>query len=254
MERLAQNFSKYFRVGLAVTRQQQRYAYAIRYQVYAAELGWEPLNDSHLEFDECDDYSIHCLLEHKRSGEIAGCVRLVIPPLDKPDKKLPCQLHKIPMDKEQQLRFSAEEVGEISRLAVPSSFRRRAKEAGKPFILEDHNSTSIYTEEERRNFPNISIGLYLAAIAMVDLRELDRALVVMEPRLQRVLHRYGLFFHQISETFDLRGKRALFELPRNELTINMDLPLLELYRHIRRDLASQWQGGQSESINNHESL
>ncbi|MCU7809382.1 MAG: GNAT family N-acetyltransferase, partial [Candidatus Thiodiazotropha sp. (ex Semelilucina semeliformis)] len=84
MDSLAQNFTQYFRVGLASTRQQKRYAYAIRYQVYAEELAWEPLNESRQEIDTCDDYAIHCLLEHKRSGEIAGCVRLVIHPTDKP--------------------------------------------------------------------------------------------------------------------------------------------------------------------------
>ncbi|MCU7812080.1 MAG: PEP-CTERM/exosortase system-associated acyltransferase [Candidatus Thiodiazotropha sp. (ex Notomyrtea botanica)] len=253
MDSLAQNFTQYFRVGLAATRQQKRYAYAIRYQVYAEELAWEPLNESRQEIDACDDYAIHCLLEHKRSGEIAGCVRLVIPPTDKPEAKLPCQLHEIPMDEEQQ-RLMAKEAGEISRLAVPSNFRRRAKEAGKPFILDDNNTTSIYSEEERRNFPNISIGLYLAAIAMVELCELDRVLVVMEPRLQRCLKRYGLVFHKISETFDMKGQRALFELPRDELTINMDLPILELYRYIRRDLASQWQDGLLENVDTHDAF
>ena len=242
MESLAQNFNQYFRVKLAVTRQQQRYAYAIRYQVYAEELGWEPLRDSRLETDLCDGYALHCLLEHRRSGDIAGCVRLVTPPPGRDDAKLPCQLHEIPMAESQRQRLQpAGQVGEISRLAVPSGFRRRARESGKPFILDGHNSTSIYTEEERRNFPNISIGLYLSAIATVDLCELERVLVVMEPRLQRHLKRFGLIFYQISDTFDLKGTRALFELPRSELTANMELPILNLYRHIRRDLSSQWQ-------------
>lgn len=241
MESLVQNFNHYFHAKLAVTRQQQRYAYAIRYQVYAEELGWEPLAPSRLETDTCDDYAFHCLLEHRRSGDIAGCVRLVTPPSGRQDAKLPCQLHEIPMraDRRQHLNPTGQ-VGEISRLAVPSGFRRRAREAGKPFILDEHNSTNIYTEEERRNFPNISIGLYLSAIATVDLCELERVLVVMEPRLQRHLKRYGLIFHQISEPFDLRGTRALFELPRSELTANMETPILELYRHIHQDLSKQW--------------
>lgn len=241
MESLAQNFSRYFKTILGVTRHQQRYAFAIRHQVYAEELGWEPVNDSRLETDECDEYAYHCLLEHKRSGDIAGCVRLVIPSLHKHAAKLPCQLHHVPLTGAQQRKlFTKGNIGEISRLAVPSSFRRRIQEAGRPFVLDENNSTSLYTEEERRNFPNISIGLYLAAIAMVEICALDRVLVVMEPRLQRHLSRYGLAFRQLSDTFDLNGNRALFELPGNELTSNMDEGILHLYRFIHADLSSQW--------------
>jgi N-acyl amino acid synthase of PEP-CTERM/exosortase system len=251
MESLAQNFSQHFHVHLAHTRQQQRYAYAIRYQVYAEELGWEPLDESRLERDICDDYALHCLLEHKRSGDIAGCVRLVTPPPGRSDAKLPCELHEIPMKADQKQRLKPlGQVGEISRLAVPSSFRRRAREAGKPFILDERNSTDFYTEEERRNFPNISIGLYLAAIATVDLCGLERVLVVMEPRLQRHLKRFGLIFHQISSPFELRGTRALFELPRSELTTNMDLPILDLYRHIRQMISDQWQARRQHASRN----
>ncbi len=240
MESLAKNFSQYFRARLAATRHQRRFAYAIRYQVYAKELGWEPLSEEGLESDICDDYAHHCLLEHRRSGDVAGCVRLVLPHLGQADARLPCQTHRIPMKADRQLsEFDGSLVGEISRLAVPANFRRRAREQGKPFILDSHSTTTIYTEEERRNFPNISIGLYLSAISLVELCNLDRVLVVMEPRLQRHLKRYGLVFHQISEPFELRGRRALFELPGDELTQHMNEQILELYGIILNDLAAQ---------------
>lgn len=240
MESLAKNFSLYFRTRLATSRQQRRYAFAIRYQVYAEELGWEPINDEKLETDPCDDYAHHCLLEHRRSGDVAGCVRLVLPQLSQPDGLLPCQGHPIPMLASRSLsEFDGSPVGEISRLAVPANFRRRAREQGKPFILDSHNTTSIYSEEERRNFPNISIGLYLSAIAMVELCDLERVLVVMEPRLQRHLKRYGLVFHQLSERFELRGQRALFELPGDELTVHMNDQILEFYHIILNDLEAQ---------------
>jgi N-acyl amino acid synthase of PEP-CTERM/exosortase system len=241
MESLATNFSHYFHVQLALTRQQRRFAFAIRHQVYAEELGWEAPNDNRLETDNCDNYAYHCLLEHKRSGDVAGCVRLVLPHIGEQDSPLPCQTHQIQMKPNRRpLDFNGAHVGEISRLAVPSNFRRRAREAGKPFILDSHNTTTIYTEEERRNFPNISIGLYMSAIALVELCDLERVLVVMEPRLQRHLQRFGLVFHQVSETFELRGRRALFELPGEELTVNMDGYILELFRIIHHDLGEQF--------------
>ncbi len=241
MESLAKNFSQYFGIGLAATRQQQRFAFAIRHQVYAEELGWEPVNDDRQESDDCDKYAYHCLLEHKRSGDIAGCVRLVLPQIGEPGSYLPCQMHHIPMKRNRHLsEFIGAQVGEISRLAVPSSYRRRATESGKPFVLGSQSAAVIHNEEDRRNFPNISIGLYLAAIALVELSDLERVLVVMEPRLQRHLQRFGLVFHQISQTFELRGKRALFELPQDELTSNMSEQILDLYCHIHDDLNRQW--------------
>ncbi|MCG8486930.1 MAG: PEP-CTERM/exosortase system-associated acyltransferase [Chromatiales bacterium] len=243
MDRLAQNFFQFFNPRYAASRHQKRFSYSIRYKVYAEELGWEPSNSSRLETDGCDEYSHHCLLEHIRSGDVAGCVRLVVPTKGRRGTYLPYQLHDIPnVESDHLSQFSATDMGEISRLAVPLHFRRRANEAGKPFILEDHNTNNIYTEEERRNFPNIAIGLYLSSIAMVELCRLELVLVVMEPRLQRHLMRYGLHFHKISDEFELHGKRALFELPRRELTCNMPEDIKQLYDLIKHNLSQQpWQ-------------
>jgi N-acyl amino acid synthase of PEP-CTERM/exosortase system len=243
MDRLAQNFFQFFNPRYAASRHQKRFSYSIRYKVYAEELGWEPSTHSHLETDQCDDYSHHCLLEHIRSGDIAGCVRLVVPACGGGNSYLPYQQHPIPNIESKHLAHTAPiEVGEISRLAVPLQFRRRANEAGKPFILDRHNSNKIYTEEERRNFPNIAIGLYLASIAMVELCKLELVLVVMEPRLQRHLSRFGLHFHKISDEFELHGQRALFELPNSELTSNMPDDIKHLYELIKQNLAQQpWQ-------------
>jgi N-acyl amino acid synthase of PEP-CTERM/exosortase system len=242
MDSLVRNFSTYFNPLYAATRHQRRFSYTIRYQVYAEELGWEPLNESRLERDACDDYAHHCLLEHNRTGDIAGCVRLVIPPAGKPKAYLPFQLHDIASLNSNKLDFiSKGRVGEISRLAVPSHFRRRANEKGKPFVL-NNNTASIFTKEDRRNFPNISIGLYLSSIALVDICQLDHVLVVMEPRLQRHLKRFGLHFKQISKPFKLKGERALYQLPREELTCHMTSQIRELYDFIRDEVEIQsWQ-------------
>ncbi len=237
MELLAERFSRFFRINLATTPQQKRYSYAIRHQVYAEELGWEPQSETRLETDHYDAFSHHCLLEHKRSGDLMGCVRLVLPSIGGFDSRLPYQAHGIPLrNSQRQITLSGESVGEVSRLAVLNNFR--AHETDGPFMLDSYNS-AIYSDEERRYFPYISMGLYMSAIALVDLCELERVLVVMEPRLQRHLQRCGLVFHQISDTFEFKGRRALFELPGEELTINMNEDVLELYDTIRSDLSCQ---------------
>jgi N-acyl amino acid synthase of PEP-CTERM/exosortase system len=155
-------------------------------------------------------------------------------------------MHRIPRIGNCYLKeISPTYVGEISRLAVPQQFRRRNNEAGRPFVLDQHNSNTIFSEEERRNFPNIAIGLYLSSIALVELCDLELVLVVMEPRLQRHLTRYGICFHRISDHFELHGQRALFELSRSELTRHMSTQVREMYELIRDILEKQpWQSPQ----------
>lgn len=253
MARLAQNFSQYFRVVMASTRQQKRYAHAIRYQVYAKEMGWEPPNESRLEIDECDHYATHCLLEHKRSGEAVGCIRIVIPPAGEAETKLPCQTHDIALESELAQSVSRGEVGEISRLAVPHSFRHHTKES-IPAFLDSHDAI-IYSDEERRNFSHISLGLYYASISMAEYYELEQVLVCMEPRLNRCLGRFGLKFHQMSKTFEMKGKeRALFVLPKAEFSINMNPAQLELYQNIHHDMIKQFQPGHTQRPISHEPI
>jgi N-acyl amino acid synthase of PEP-CTERM/exosortase system len=242
MARLAKNFSQYFRISLAMSRQQKRYAHAIRYQVYAKEMGWEPPNESRLEVDECDEYATHCLLEHKRSGEAVGCIRIVIPPAGESAKKLPSQTHDIALDSELTQSVTRGEVGEISRLAVPHSFRHCTKES-VPAFLDNHDAI-IYSDEERRNFSHISLGLYYASISMAEFYELEQVLVCMEPRLNRCLRRFGLKFHQMGNAFELKGKeRALFVLPKTEFSTSMNPAQLELYQNIRHDINEQFHSG-----------
>jgi N-acyl amino acid synthase of PEP-CTERM/exosortase system len=240
VDSLVDNFFHYFQPQYAVSQDQKRCSYDIRYRVYVEELGWEAPNPVCLESDPCDDYAHPCLLKHKRTGEFAGCVRLVVPKTGHHETYLPFQRHDITgIDSNHLERYLPLQVGEISRLAVPSVFRRRRNESGKPFILDENSAAEVYSKEELRNFPNIAMGLYLSAIAMVDLCELQLAVVVMEPRLQRHLQRFGLHFQRISEIFELRGKRALFELPRDKLTADMPAPIRALYKGIREALRDQ---------------
>ncbi|MET0050953.1 MAG: PEP-CTERM/exosortase system-associated acyltransferase [Candidatus Thiodiazotropha sp.] len=243
MDSLADNFFRYFQPIYAASPAQKRSGYDIRYRVYVEELGWEAPNPARLETDPCDAYAHPCLLEHKRTGETAGCVRLVVPETVDGQAYLPFQRHEIAgIDTRHLALNQPTQVGEISRLAVPSLFRRRRNESGKPFILDESSAAEAYSQEELRNFPNIAIGLYLSAIALVDLCDLQLALVVMEPRLQRHLQRFGLHFQCISDPFELRGQRALFELPREQLTTHMSSDIRALYERIRESLYRQpWQ-------------
>ena len=86
---ITDNFNQYFKIKFAKNKQLRQEAFKIRYAVYSQELGWEPENELELETDDCDDYSYHCLLVHRRTKVFAGCVRLVIPPVQNPTLLLP---------------------------------------------------------------------------------------------------------------------------------------------------------------------
>lgn len=239
---VAINFSQYFQIRFANTKQLRQEAFKIRYGVYADELGWEPENERKMETDECDNYAFHCLLEHKRTGVYAGCVRLVVPPVNNPGLPLPFESHclesarKDVIDSTQLPRGS---FGEISRLAVLATFRRREKEKNTPFVLKDVNPETVYSEDERRNFPNIAMGLYLAAVCLSDICNHGGMFVMMEPRLNRRLKRFGLPFEQCGDEMDYHGIRAMFHLPREGFNSQLTPELLELYNIIKSDLLSQ---------------
>ncbi|WP_286263437.1 PEP-CTERM/exosortase system-associated acyltransferase [Thalassotalea atypica] len=239
---VASNFSQYFKIKFASTKELRQEAFKIRYGVYAKELGWEPENSSLMETDECDDHSFHCLLEHKRTGVFAGCVRLVIPPVTRQSHQLPFEkncLMSARTDVIDSTKLPRGSFGEISRLAVLETFRRREKEKKTPFVIKEVNPATVYSEEERRNFPNIAMGLYLAAVSLSEICNHQGMFVMMEPRLNRRLTRFGLPFVQCGDEMDYHGQRAMFFLEREGFNAELTPELLELYNIIHADLLDQ---------------
>jgi N-acyl amino acid synthase of PEP-CTERM/exosortase system len=240
---LAQNFEQYFQVIFASNQHLREESFRIRHAVYSEELGWEPVRESSQETDECDDYSFALLLLHKRTGQYAGTARLVIPPPSAQHLKLPFEKHVLDKITTNVIDFDALTRGsfsEISRLAVPEVFRRRLGEQNVPFVINDLNPVSdVFSDEERRNFPNIAIGLYLGVIAFADLCNHDSMYVVVEPRLKRRLERLGFLFEQVGEELEYHGVRALYYLPRTKFIAHLNPEIRELYQMLRKQLEAQ---------------
>jgi len=239
---IAQNFNQYFKIKFANTKALRQEAYKIRYGVYSDELGWEPPNESKMEMDECDEYSYHCVLEHRNSGTFAGCIRLVIPPAQDPELKLPFESHCIQSARPEVVDTSSLPrggFGEISRLAVLSDFRRRPNEKNRPYILDESTTGNVFSVEEQRNFPNIAMGLYLGGLALAELCNHVGIVVMMEPRLNKRLKRFGLPFKQIGDEMNYHGNRAMFFLDRNDFEKELTSHLMELYKIIHSDLKEQ---------------
>jgi N-acyl amino acid synthase of PEP-CTERM/exosortase system len=205
---LADDFSRTFEIIFADTDELRARVYRLRHQVFCAELGYEMDNDGALEADEYDNQSMHCLLRHRASGLDTGCVRLVLPLAH--GGGLPFEnfgLRYVDRTLFDWKKIDSKNCCEISRLAVASNFRRRTGEFKTPEgIAEDDETQSFF----HRRFPFIAVSLYHAVIAAVLQRQYGWVFMVVEPRLQRHLQRFGVRVNQISPTFEYYGSRAVY--------------------------------------------
>jgi len=236
---LTTSFQKYFKIILAHTPELRNEVYRIRYDVYCHELQYESAEDNPggLEKDIYDDHSYHCLLLHRPSKQFAGCVRLVYHDPENLQAPLPFEAKF----KDIVHQRYAEEIlpqrgkfGEISRLAVPASFRRRKSDAGS--IIGDISAQPATSQGQRR-FPYIPLGLYLAAAAVGVTLGLN-AFAVIEPRLARHMARFGIVFQQAGEIIEYRGKRAPFYIDRHELCKTLQQPVRCLFDSIQADIST----------------
>lgn len=239
---LAENFSNHFEVVFAKTPELRKECYRIRHQVYSAELGWEPHDESRMERDGYDEFAYSFLLRHKRTGSFVGTIRLVLPPPKLPHVTLPFEDHcldSMKLDVIDPARLERGTFGEASRLAVLEEFRKRAGEKTRSFALDDDSDDNEFSEEEKRNFPNIAVGLYLSIIAFAKMCNHELMFVLVEPRLQKRLKRVGLMFERAGENIEHHGTRALFFLRRSNFMSRFNEEMLGLFNLLESQLAEQ---------------
>ena len=77
-------YDRYFTVLPATTPDLLDAAHALRYQVYCVEHAFEdPARQvGEREFDRYDSRSIHAVLLYTPTGDVVGCVRLILPEAD----------------------------------------------------------------------------------------------------------------------------------------------------------------------------
>ena len=219
---LAARFDQSFCVIPANTAELREKVYQLRHQVYCEELGYEPLRASGLEHDAFDERSIHCLLFHNASQTYAGCVRLVLPDGQDSEEPLPFENscgQALEWDFDPEGQTPRENYGEISRLAITANFRRRRSEA--PSGDDSADLLDASADNDRRLFPSVALGLYVAITAMGLNQGLDGVFAMMEPRLARQLRRFGIVFTQVGAQVEHRGVRAPFFIHRNGLFDNL---------------------------------
>lgn len=201
-------FNAYFEMVAAQSDELKNEVYKLRYQVYCNETGFE--NPNHypngMEFDEYDNHSIHYLIRHRKSQIYAAATRLILPDAHNPQKLFPIEKHT-QIDSSKTIRkIPRNNLGEASRFCVSKEFKRRKNEPGTltgiPFDWEP-----IFTEDERRIFPHLTIALIACLIRMSDQHDIHYWYAVMEPALIRYFSSLGIYFVGIGPLTDYHGKR-----------------------------------------------
>lgn len=246
---LTENFQRYFTVDLAMTPEQKRDIYEVRYRVYCEEFGYESAKEfpDQLEQDQFDKNSLHCLITHKSTQRPAGCVRLVTTG-DQNLDQLPLEAYcASSLDAGVMDRFKSkrDSICEISRLAVDGAFRQRSFESETRFGSKDAIDCSL---RERRTFSLISVAGFLAAIALTELTERTNAFAMMEPFLPRLLARSGIVTEKIGSDIDYHGIRAPYFACTSAVIHSMPPELGALYKTIYADIASDYEQCLSEPV------
>lgn len=232
---LVQSFQEYFEVVFAKSEEQKSKAYGIRYRVYCDEFEYEPIDQfpDKEEKDEYDDYSLHCIIIHKKTRKPAACVRLVSVYMDQgKETPLPFEKHcpeSIDSDFVSGLHLNRQSVCEISRLAVDGLFRRRLGEQVTRFGELDGLS---FTKHEERTFSLIAVAAFLAATALTELSLKTNVFAMMEPFLPRLLKRSGIIFKKAGVNIDYKGIRAPYFIQTQSALDRMNGDLKELYAWI----------------------
>ena len=185
-------YREHFEVVRASTPSVLDQAYRLRYQVYCVENSYEN-PDEHVdgrEKDIYDDRSVQALLVHRRSGAVAGTVRVILPESGSQSLQLPIAVVTDSHHGELLRRLPQSHTAEMSRFAVSKEFRRRCTE-----------------EEDRRMLRYITIGLIRGALEICRDHEIQYVCAVMERALIRLLARLGLIFEHVGDLIDYHGAR-----------------------------------------------
>ncbi|WP_201222017.1 PEP-CTERM/exosortase system-associated acyltransferase [Halochromatium roseum] len=221
MNDLLNAFSEYFNVIPANSPDLLEEAYRLRFQVYSQEIklpGFESWRFSdQMERDEYDGHAVHCLIQHRPSEQLAGVVRLVLAKPGEEPPRFPIEAFaEDSLDASVLVNMPRETTAEISRLILSSAFRRRKGEAATEFGSEQ--GIRPPGDQCRLHFPHPVLALMVATMRLSVEHEVTHWLAGMEPRLNRLLGRFGLdlmgldhrFVHLLPQFYWKRRKALIF--------------------------------------------
>jgi N-acyl amino acid synthase of PEP-CTERM/exosortase system len=229
---LGKRFGQLFELSVALDRVSKEQVFRIRHEVYCRDLGWEPLREDGRETDEFDSHSYHCLLRRRGTGEPVGCTRLIVARPDDPNCPFPFErscgdgLDRSIADPARMPRHT---IGEVSRLAVMSTFRQRKGEAGMAVSLTRQD---FAPRGAQTRFPFIPISLYLGATAIARFVGIEHVFVLTEPRLASHFVRIGFNIRAVGNPIEHRGTRVPSLLSSSKVVEEMRPLIKPLYTAI----------------------
>ncbi len=234
---LAEKFQHYFDTRVAHSSMEHNVGYRLRHRVYCDEFHYvHPRHDDNgLERDEYDPYALHVLLNHRPTGMPAGYFRLLVNSKLPTDWQLPFErfcsdtLYDHIIDPRQ---LPANSYAELSRLAVPSLFRRRHNEQYARVPIGDNHSS----EDDSRNYPLITMALLLSAGILVEEMGVEYLFAMLEPRVARLLRQHEVPFYRIGNLTEYHGVRAPFFMRTHELKDRLSADSLALASTIQAQL------------------
>jgi N-acyl amino acid synthase of PEP-CTERM/exosortase system len=237
---ISQHFSEYLHAVIAFKDTDKAESFKIRHNVYCDELKFEDVKPSGEEMDDFDSHSTHCLIKHIPTGAYAGTVRIV--QSSNEEELLPIEKYCISSIDEKSVQpndFPRTEICEISRLAIPAQFRKRAtdKFAGSATgVINEH----VYSERELRCFPFIAVGLYLSVASICLHQGIHHCFVMMEPRLARSLRFVGIQFEKVGPVVEYHGKRAPYYISREMLMNGLTTGFKSMLTTIKKEIDTQF--------------
>jgi N-acyl amino acid synthase of PEP-CTERM/exosortase system len=202
-----ERFGQYFRISPALDAAAKDEVYFVRHDVYARELGFEPVRTEQRETDIYDAHSLHCIVRTNDSHvRPVGCARVVL--TDPQDRMRPLPFERSCRDTLDRrivdpAALPRERIAEVSRLAVMGDFRRRRGESQRPVSLSARDSSL----HPAARFPNIPVSLYFGAIALAQRAGVEYLFTLTEPRLAKHFARGGVRIETVGAPIEHRGMR-----------------------------------------------
>lgn len=196
---IVEYYKQYFYTTAATSDELKNNAYKLRYEAYKSYYGIDQL--SNIKRDEFDIISKHCLLFHKSTNQLIGCIRL-IPYNERIGTGLPIEVYcnkVIQTTCDQFQTLDKNSLGELSRFSISPDFKRRKKKSD----IEKKNFERRYNDQ---GF--LLTCLILASINLILEHRCEKALALMEDRLAIVLKRSGVVLDKMGNSIDLHGKRT----------------------------------------------
>lgn len=233
---LAENFNRFFSVAPALSDADKDGVFFIRHDVYARELGFEPVRPDQRETDSYDATAVHCLMRTAEvSPRLVGCARVVLTDPNAPESPLPFEKacrDSLYRDQIDPSKLPRDRVAEVSRLAVLSDFRRRRGEGHKEVAID----VSDFGDAQQPRFPYIPVGLYMAAVLIAQRHDIDYLFTLTEPRLAEHFAKLGVKIVPIGAPIEHRGQRVPSLIHARTVEAGLRLMIRPLWKAIEAQM------------------